>query len=132
MRLAGCDRNHFRIVLMKAGRNGGRGGESTGHSRGAQQRLALLSKPRIVERARAARFVIQQDRPDHRFHVAANSSPVIVERLNDSINVIAAGAARDEPLDKLPANKWADIFIVENRIERLLEILKTVRIELGS
>ena len=66
----------------------------------------------------AARLIIQQDRLDDRLHVAAHAGAVIVEDLCDAINIIAAGIARDQPLDELAADERPDVLVVKNGIQR--------------
>ena len=62
--------------------------------------------------------------------VAANAGAVVVENLRDAINVIAARIAGDEPLDQLAADKRPDILVVENRIQRRLQILRAVIVKI--
>ena len=49
--------------------------------------------------ARSARVVIEQDRPDDGFYVAANALPIVVESLSNAINVARTRVACDQALD---------------------------------
>ena len=65
----------------------------------------------------ASRLVIQQDGPHHRFQIAPDALPVVIENGGDAIEITRARVARHQPLNQLPANKRPDIRMIEDRIE---------------
>ena len=54
---------------------------------------------------------------------------VVVEHLHDAIEVAGAGIAGHQPLDELAADERPDVLVVEDRIERQLQILRAVAVE---
>src|SRR5207248_4246084 len=71
----------------------------TNELRVAQQRLAQMAVALIAQVRCRARFVVEQDRLDHRRHVSANAGAVVVEDLRDAVDIRGAGRGGDEPLD---------------------------------
>ena len=88
MRGAGGDRNRIRSVLDIGSRDVRRteGAGGLGH---AHDGLTLLPVGGDGQQVRAARFVVEQDGFDDRFHVATHTGAVVVEFLDHAIEVIA-------------------------------------------
>ncbi len=88
-------------------------GERPGQRRDAQQRLALFAKGGLRNHVCAASLVIKQDGLDDRLQIAPDTGAVVVENLCDTVDVIAARIAGDEPLDELAANERPDVLVVK-------------------
>src|SRR5438045_1408518 len=111
---------------------GRRSVESAGDCGGAQYGFTLLAIGNLARKRVSARLVIEKDGGDYGFHVAAHVSAIVVELLNDTIQVVPARMARDQPLDELASAEWTYVSVVEDGIQGLLEILRTVILEVRA
>src|SRR5437773_4710897 len=67
--------------------------------------------------------VVHQNCAHDRLQIAAHALAVVVKNGDDAIDVTGAGIARHQSLNQLPANKWSDVRMVEDRVEGRLQIL---------
>src|SRR2546426_6067985 len=114
MRFRCGDGNQLVAILFIASLQNRRSQKRPCDRGGTQQGLALFAVSGFGEQRWTAGFIIEQNRLEHGFHVTTHSGSVVVELLDYSINVIAARMTGHEPLDKLAANEWADVLIVED------------------
>jgi len=70
-----------------------------------------------------ASVVIEQNRLKHRLHVAPHSLAVVVKTEATLYKYPRARIARDQSLDQLAAVNLSHVRVVENGVERLLQIL---------
>ena len=77
------------------------------------------------------RFGIEQDGFDNRFHVAAHTLAVIGKRSRDTRNVCRARVGCDQALDQLPANKRADIRMIEETIDGIVDVSECRGADIG-
>jgi len=90
--------------------------------REAQHRFTQFTVALIREQVEAPRLIIEQYRPDDGLQVSAYPLTVVIELLRDAIDVTRAWMARHQPLDKLTCNEWPNIRMVEDIVERQLQI----------
>src|SRR5580704_17435258 len=69
------------------------------------------------------RFGVEEDCCYHSFHIAANARAVIFENRGDSLNVCRAWIAGYEMLNELARKEGRQIRMVEDVVERAVEIL---------
>src|SRR6187200_1060768 len=123
MRRASRDRHRCAAVLRIGAGVSGRWKRAR-RSGDAEQWLALFAAG-IRERSRQRSvpcFAVEQDRPDHRLHVAADvlSGAVVVKLLHDAVEVTGTWIAGHETLDQLAADEWPHAVAKEDGVERLL------------
>src|SRR5881398_406091 len=71
-----------------------------------------------------AGFVVEEDRFDDGGHVSAYAGAVVVEDLGNPIDVSGAGGRGDEALDELTADERADVGVVEDVVERDVQLVR--------
>ena len=66
---------------------------------------------------------MRQDRANHRRQIAAHAGAVVVEDRRNRGDVRGARVRRHQLQDQLPADERADVRVIEEHVERLIEIL---------
>ncbi len=89
--------------------------------RHAQQRLFQLAGNRCVGRGRA-RLGVEQQRPHDRAEITPAPRPIVRKHLRHALHVGGRGVAGHEPLDQLLRNERPDIRVIENVVERVVEV----------
>ena len=131
MRIGGGDGDRRRAGFGVGAADGRRRGECAGGAGDAADGFALLAEGDLRGGDGTAGVVVEQDGLDDGGEIAADAVAVVVEFLHNTIEILAARITGDEPLDQLAADERPDILIVENRIERLFQILRAIRVEGG-
>ena len=67
-------------------------------------------------------FRVHQDPIHYGFQVAAHAASVVVEDRSDTGHVSRAGIARDQVLNELPGNEWADVGVTEDVLQGRVQI----------
>ena len=99
-------------------------------SKFARRSTGSRSLPKLGRGADGARFGVEQDRPHHGLHVAAHAAAVVVEGRRDAADVGRARVAGHQALDQLLADERADVRVVEQRVERDLQVGRRSRLGL--
>ena len=88
----------------------------------AQHRLADAAEGGLLAGVVAPGFLIQQHGADHGLHVAAHALAVVVEGAGHTPHVGGRGVAGDQTLDQLPTDEGADVRMVEEGVQRHLQV----------
>src|ERR1051326_2884712 len=78
----------------------------------------------LIGRETNARVIIHQNSAYDCLQIAAHALAVIVKNRDDAINIAGTRIARDKALNQLPADEGPDVRMIENRVERRLQILR--------
>ena len=70
-----------------------------------------------------SRFGIEKNRPDDRFHVAADTLVVVVEYIRHATHVGRTGIACHQVLNQLSADKRTDVWVIEYVVNGVAQIL---------
>ena len=96
--------------------------EGTHHRRRSQHRLIELAESLLSQQSAAAGFVVGEDGAEDRLHVTAHPAAVVVEDLGNAIDVGRAWVRADQLLNQLPTDKRPDVRVIEQSVDRLLQI----------
>ncbi len=96
----------------------------TAQHRGDEQRRLAQSPEVSGGRRIAACLGVGQDGLHDRAHVAANAAAVVREHRGHARYIGWTGIAGDQMLDELLTDEWADIGMIENVVQRHLQILR--------
>ena len=88
----------------------------------AQHRFADAAEGGLLAGVVAPRFFIQQHGADHGLHVATHALTVVVEGAGHTPHVGGRGVAGDQTLDQLPTDEGADVRVVEEGVQRHLQV----------
>ena len=91
--------------------------------REAKHRLLQVSNRRGRGEHRLARLGIEQDGPDDRLEVPPDARTVVIEGGGDAADVIRARIAGHQTLDQPVRKEGTDVRMVEDVVERVLEVL---------
>ena len=73
----------------------------------------------------AARFGIEQDGSDHCLHVAAHARAIVLENFGHALDISGTWITGHKMLNQLARNKRRKIWMIENVVNRAVEILRS-------
>ncbi len=76
----------------------------------------------VRSRRQIARLVVHEDCGDNRLHIASNALPVILKYSGNSLYIGRAGITCDQVLDQLLGDKRWRVGVVEEGVQRCLQI----------